>query len=58
MQHHLDQYPLFEKVPDEENTADPVVDLVCNSSEEAKKVDRSGGSKYLAVYRRIVDPRS
>eukprot|EP01128_Nolandella_sp_AFSM9_P003624 TRINITY_DN1576_c0_g1_i1.p1 TRINITY_DN1576_c0_g1~~TRINITY_DN1576_c0_g1_i1.p1 ORF type:complete len:283 (-),score=77.39 TRINITY_DN1576_c0_g1_i1:195-1022(-) len=53
MQKHLDEHPLFEKVSDEENSQDPTVPLVRDSSEEAKKVARNGGDKYLAVYRRI-----
>jgi len=50
---HCSEHKLFERVSDEENKNDPVVPLVYNSSEEARKVDREGGSKYLAVYRRI-----
>jgi len=53
MQSHLDGFPLFRRVPDEENEADPVVKLVFESSEEAKKVDKAGGQKFLAVYLRI-----
>lgn len=32
---------------------DPCIDLVLNSSEEARKVDKSQGQKWIAVYRRI-----
>jgi tRNA (guanine-N7-)-methyltransferase len=50
---HLMAHPLFELVSDEENNVDEVVPFVYNSSEESKKVDREGRSKYLAVFRRI-----
>ena len=33
--------------------SDPVVPKVYNSTEEGKKVERSKGSKFLAVFRRI-----
>jgi len=49
---HLDMCPLFEKVSNEENEGDPVVSLVLSSSEEAKKVEKSKGEKYFAIYRR------
>jgi len=50
---HIEEHPLFERVPDEENEQDQIIPFVKNSSEEAKKVEKSGGSKYLAVFRRI-----
>jgi len=53
MNKHLSEFPLFEKVSEEELKNDPVVPLVTNSSEEAKKVDKGQGEKYLAVFRRI-----
>jgi len=56
MRLHLDSFPLFQRISDEENAADPVVQLVTESSEEAKKVDKAGGKKFLAVYRRIERP--
>jgi tRNA (guanine-N7-)-methyltransferase len=39
-------------------STDPCVPLVCNSSEESRKVDRNNGKKFLAVYRRIAPPAS
>ncbi|KAJ1832522.1 tRNA (guanine-N(7)-)-methyltransferase (tRNA(m7G46)-methyltransferase) [Coemansia sp. RSA 2711] len=53
---HLDAFPLFERIPDEELEHDPAVPCVVNSTEEGKKVARNKGSKYLACYRRIEDP--
>jgi tRNA (guanine-N7-)-methyltransferase len=53
MYKHLAEHPLFELIGDEENAGDDVVPFVQTASEESKKVDRSGGSKYLAVFRRI-----
>mmetsp|Transcript_15560 Transcript_15560/g.39743 ORF Transcript_15560/g.39743 Transcript_15560/m.39743 type:complete len:250 (+) Transcript_15560:95-844(+) len=50
---HLDAHPLFVRIPDEELTDDPCIELVRNSSDEAKKVEAAKGDKYLAVYRRI-----
>jgi len=50
---HLSEHPLFTRVSDEENNDDPIIPHVFNSSEEAKKVDKSGGKKYLAVFSRI-----
>eukprot|EP00727_Mastigamoeba_balamuthi_P001526 m51a1_g11370 putative trna (guanine-n -)-methyltransferase (367) ;mRNA; f:6461-13045 len=49
----LSEHPLFERVADEELADDPVADLVRNVSEEAKKVEKNRGSKYLAVFRRV-----
>ncbi|KAJ1920395.1 tRNA (guanine-N(7)-)-methyltransferase (tRNA(m7G46)-methyltransferase) [Mycoemilia scoparia] len=56
MKKHLDDHPLFERIPDEELANDPCIPCVCNSTEEGKKVTRNKGDKYLACYRRIKDP--
>ncbi|KAJ2060073.1 tRNA (guanine-N(7)-)-methyltransferase (tRNA(m7G46)-methyltransferase) [Coemansia sp. S146] len=53
---HLDAFPLFERIPDEELIGDPAIPCVVNSTEEGKKVARNKGKKYLACYRRIEDP--
>lgn len=50
---HLDEHPLFERVPDEEAEKDPVVPLILTSTEESKKVERQKGDRFYAVYRRI-----
>ncbi|KAF8772972.1 tRNA (guanine-N(7)-)-methyltransferase like protein [Argiope bruennichi] len=55
---HLDAHPLFQKIPEDELAKDPVVDKIFESSEEAKKVSRNKGDKFLAVYVRIEDPFS
>ncbi|KAJ2843377.1 tRNA (guanine-N(7)-)-methyltransferase (tRNA(m7G46)-methyltransferase) [Coemansia brasiliensis] len=53
---HLDDFPLFERIPDEELEHDPAIPCVVHSTEEGKKVARNKGKKYLACYRRIEDP--
>jgi tRNA (guanine-N7-)-methyltransferase len=57
MQSYLDAFPLFQRITDQaELDADPCVKLIQTTSEEAQKVDKAGGSKYTAVYRRIESP--
>ncbi|KAJ2835761.1 tRNA (guanine-N(7)-)-methyltransferase (tRNA(m7G46)-methyltransferase) [Coemansia sp. 'formosensis'] len=51
----LDNFPLFERIPDKELKSDPAIPCVINSTEEGKKVARNKGQKYLACYRRIED---
>ncbi|KAJ2456191.1 tRNA (guanine-N(7)-)-methyltransferase (tRNA(m7G46)-methyltransferase) [Coemansia sp. RSA 2336] len=53
---HLDEFPLFERIPDEELENDPAIPCVVHSTEEGKKVARNKGKKYLACYRRVHDP--
>ena len=53
---HLSAHPLFERISEEEVEADPVVPLVCNSSEESNLVRRKQNDKHLAIFRRIPDP--
>jgi tRNA (guanine-N7-)-methyltransferase len=50
-----DSHPLFERIPDDsdEMRQDPCVHAMKTETEEGKKVERNGGSKYYAVYRRI-----
>jgi tRNA (guanine-N7-)-methyltransferase len=50
-----DAHPLFRRLTDAEARADPCVDAMRTETEEGKKVDRNGGSKYYAVYERIPD---
>lgn len=53
---HLSQFPLFEHVDADTLRAEghgPVLDAVCFSTEEGIKVDRNGGKKWLACFRRI-----
>eukprot|EP01126_Amoeba_proteus_P053831 TRINITY_DN6580_c0_g2_i3.p1 TRINITY_DN6580_c0_g2~~TRINITY_DN6580_c0_g2_i3.p1 ORF type:complete len:127 (-),score=22.99 TRINITY_DN6580_c0_g2_i3:77-457(-) len=53
MVQHLSEHPLFVRVSEEDNDKDPAVCLVLSSSEEANKVSKGGGSKHLAVFRRV-----
>ncbi|CAC5375093.1 trmB [Mytilus coruscus] len=53
---HFDEFPLFERIPDSELESDQVVEKLYISTEEGQKVTRNKGEKFLAVYRRIVDP--
>ncbi|KAJ3044465.1 tRNA (guanine-N(7)-)-methyltransferase (tRNA(m7G46)-methyltransferase) [Rhizophlyctis rosea] len=50
---HLDEHPLFERIPDADLTDDPCVPCVMQETEEGKKVERNKGDKFLAVYRRL-----
>ena len=53
---HLSQFPLFEYVDPDTLRAEghgPVLDAVYFSTEEGIKVDRNGGKKWLACFRRI-----
>jgi len=55
MNAHLDAFPLFESVSEtelREQGSGPVLDAVYNSTEEGKKVERNGGEKWLACFRR------
>ena len=48
-----DNHPYYERIPDDEALAnDPAVKLIITETEEGKKVERMGGKKYFAVYRR------
>uniref|UniRef100_A0A7R9Y181 tRNA (guanine-N(7)-)-methyltransferase n=1 Tax=Prasinoderma coloniale TaxID=156133 RepID=A0A7R9Y181_9VIRI len=57
MAEHLEAHALFERVSEEELAADPVAPLLKTSSEEGQKVARNSGSHFIAVFRRIEDPR-
>ncbi|KAI9333246.1 putative methyltransferase-domain-containing protein [Obelidium mucronatum] len=54
---HLDAHPLFERLTKEEMDADPCVDAACNGTEESKKVERNGGTKFLMCFRRLEKSR-
>ncbi|CAE6411219.1 unnamed protein product [Rhizoctonia solani] len=49
---HLEAFPAFERIPDEEATKDPVAPHILNATEEGKKVERNNGRKWLALFRR------
>ena len=48
-------HPLFRRLDEnsDEVKNDPCVEAMKTETEEGKKVDRNGGSKYFAVYERI-----
>ncbi|KAF3569220.1 hypothetical protein DY000_02011347 [Brassica cretica] len=49
----LERHPMFEALTQEELDSDPVVELLCNATEEGQKVARNGGQTFKAVSRRI-----
>lgn len=53
---HLSEHPLFERLTDEELKADPVVEMLYESTEEGQKVTRNEGEKWPAVFRRLPNP--
>ncbi|KRZ53848.1 tRNA (guanine-N(7)-)-methyltransferase [Trichinella nativa] len=54
---HFESFPLFEEMPPERLVLnDPIYPLLLNSTEEARKVERSGGEKFFAAFERIQDP--
>ncbi|XP_005099484.1 tRNA (guanine-N(7)-)-methyltransferase [Aplysia californica] len=50
---HFMQFPLFERVNEEDLKEDIVVEKLYTSTEEGQKVTRNKGDKWLAVFRRI-----
>ncbi|XP_038053128.1 tRNA (guanine-N(7)-)-methyltransferase-like [Patiria miniata] len=53
---HLSEHPLFQRITDQEQVQDPVVELLGQCTEEGQKVTRNNGDKFPAVFRRIKDP--
>ncbi|NXA57520.1 TRMB methyltransferase, partial [Nothocercus julius] len=53
---HFGSHPLFEEVPLDELSDDPVVARLATATEEGKKVQRGGGRTFPAVFRRVEDP--
>ncbi|KAG8708409.1 tRNA (guanine-N(7)-)-methyltransferase (tRNA(m7G46)-methyltransferase) [Ceratobasidium sp. 395] len=53
---HLDAFPAFERIPDEEAIKDPVTPHILNATEEGKKVERNKGQKWIALFRRKERP--
>lgn len=53
---HLSAFPLFQQLSAEEQSTDPVVPLLAESTEEGKKVARTGGTVHIACFRRVSDP--
>ncbi|KAI1182977.1 putative methyltransferase-domain-containing protein [Nemania serpens] len=56
MVQHLEAHPSFERISDEEQEADPCVEIMKTETEESKKVERNKGQKFVALFRRIEDP--
>nr|CCA20590.1 tRNA (guanineN(7))methyltransferase putative [Albugo laibachii Nc14] len=50
-------HPCFQRLSEEELAMDPCVRAMTEETEEGKKVSRTGGSKYVAVFRRIPDSK-
>jgi tRNA (guanine-N7-)-methyltransferase len=53
---HFDAHPSFERVSTEEQEADECVAVMRTETEEGKKVERNGGEKFVALFRRSEDP--
>lgn len=53
MTEHLSAHPSFERLSDEEEKSDILHDSLLQRSEEAQKVERNHGEKYLAIFRRV-----
>lgn len=56
MKGHLERFPLFERVEEEELRKEgkgSILDAVWGETEEGKKVERNKGEKWLACFRRI-----
>lgn len=53
---HFVEHPLFVRLGKEELSSDPVIEKLYDSSEEGQKVTRNKGNKFLAVFRRVMDP--
>ncbi|RMZ86555.1 hypothetical protein DV736_g6217, partial [Chaetothyriales sp. CBS 134916] len=47
---------LFERVSDDENARDECVRIMSEETEEGKKVSRNNGKKFIAVWKRRLDP--
>ncbi|KAH8666666.1 guanine-N(7)--methyltransferase [Xylariales sp. PMI_506] len=56
MVHHFNAHPSFERVSEEEQEADPCVNIMRTETEEGKKVERNKGQKFVALFRRIEEP--
>jgi len=53
---HFQNFPLFEPVSEEtlrKEGRSPILDAVWNATEEGMKVERNGGKKWLACFKRL-----
>ena len=53
MVQHLSAHPSFERLTLDEEKSDILHDKLLNRSEEAQKVERNNGEKFLAIFRRL-----
>ena len=56
----MEAFPLFESVGEEALRAEgkgAILDAVICGTEEGKKVERNGGKKWLACFRRLEKPK-
>lgn len=53
MTQHLEAHPSFERLTPDEEKSDILHDKLLNRSEEAQKVERNNGEKFLAIFRRL-----
>lgn len=61
MVEHIQSFPLFESVSEQvliDEGHKDILDAIRNSTEEGKKVDRNGGQKWLACFRRLESHRN
>lgn len=56
MVEHFEAHPSFERVGEVEVAGDECVGVMRTETEEGKKAERNGGSKFVAVFRRLEDP--
>ena len=56
MVEHFEKHPSFERVGEMEVEGDECVEVMRTETEEGKKAERNGGTKYVAVFRRLEDP--
>lgn len=50
---HLSAHSSFERITEAEEKSDILHDKLLNRSEEAQKVERNQGEKFLAIFRRL-----
>ena len=56
MVEHFVAHPSFERIGEKEQEEDVCVQVMRTETEEGKKVERNGGHKFVACFRRLEDP--
>jgi tRNA (guanine-N7-)-methyltransferase len=56
MKGHFTDCPLFEAMGEKELNDDECVRIMKTETEEGKKVERHGGTKFVACFKRLPDP--